>query len=97
MAAYLIANYRITDPEAYAAYPPLAAETLAPHGAEALVVDFDSEAVEGDSNAVTVVLKFESREAARAWYASEDYRKIKHLRSDNTEGFLLIADGLEGA
>lgn len=95
MAAYLIANYRITDPDAYAAYPPAVAETLGPHGAEPLVVEFDSERLEGDPQAVTIVLKFESREAARAWYESDDYRKIKHLRADNTDGFLLIADGVD--
>jgi uncharacterized protein (DUF1330 family) len=95
MAAYLIANYRITNPDEYAEYPPAVAPTLAPHGAEPLVVDFDSEPVEGDAQAVTIVLKFESREAARAWYESDEYRAIKHLRADNTEGFLLIADGVD--
>ena len=92
MAAYLIANYDITDPEGYAAYPPAVAETLAPHGAEPLVVDFHSETVEGAPYAVTVVLKFESSEAARAWYHSSDYQAIVDLRANNTEGFVLIAD-----
>lgn len=97
MAAYLIANYRITDPEGYALYPPEVAATLAPYGAEPLVVDFESEPVEGESQAVTIVLKFASREAARAWYDSDEYREIKHLRADHTDGFLLIAEGLDSA
>lgn len=90
MAAYLIANYTITNPDAYAAYPPAVAETLEPHGAEPLVVDFHSEAVEGKPHAVTVVLKFESKDAARAWYNSSDYQAIVRHRADNTEGFVLI-------
>lgn len=92
MAAYLIANYTITDPDGYAAYPPAVAETLAPHGAEPLVVDFNSEIVEGEPNPVTVVLKFESKAAALAWYNSSDYQAIVDLRANNTEGFVLIAD-----
>ena len=36
MAAYLIANYRITNPESYGAYPSAALATLAAHGAEVL-------------------------------------------------------------
>ena len=39
MAAYLIANYRITNPEAYRAYPPAVLPTLATHGAEVLAAD----------------------------------------------------------
>lgn len=97
MAAYLIANYRITDPDGYAAYPPAVSETLAPHGAEPLVVDFHSEVVEGAPNPVTVILKFESAEAARAWYHSSDYQAIVDLRANNTEGFVLIADAEAGA
>lgn len=95
MAAYLIANYRITNPDGYAAYPPAVAETLAPHGAEPLVVDFDSEAVEGEPHPVTVVLKFESKAAALAWYNSSDYQEIVALRADNTEGTVLIAEADE--
>jgi uncharacterized protein (DUF1330 family) len=36
MAGYLIANDRITNQEAYAAYPPAVMLTLVAHGAEVL-------------------------------------------------------------
>lgn len=93
MAAYLIANYRITHPEAFAAYPPAVVPTLLAHGAEILVADYDSEAVEGQPSSVTIVIKFPSKEAARIWYASREYQEILHLRTDHSEGFLLFADG----
>ena len=48
MAAYLIANYRITNPEAYSAYPPAVMRTLMSHSAEVLVADYQSEPVEGE-------------------------------------------------
>jgi uncharacterized protein (DUF1330 family) len=93
MSSYVIANYTLTNPEAYKAYGPAVGPTLAAHGAELLVADFKSEAKEGDPAQVIVVLRFESSDAARAWYESEEYQAIRHLRTDNSEGFLLICDG----
>ena len=92
MAAYLVANYEITNPDGYAPYPDAARPTLLAHGAEVLVADYDSEALEGEPRKVTVVLKFLSKDVARAWYASEEYVKVKHLRTDNAEGIGVLVD-----
>jgi len=93
MAGYLIANYRITDAAAYEAYPPAVIPTLMAHGAEVLVADYESEAVEGKPASVTIVLKFPSKEAVRAWYDSPEYQQIVGLRTENSEGFVVFADG----
>jgi uncharacterized protein (DUF1330 family) len=92
MAAYLVANYRITNSEAYGAYPPAVISTLAAHGAEILVADYETEVVEGQASSVTVVVKFSSKEAARAWYDSPEYQEIVHSRIDNSEGFVVFTD-----
>ena len=92
MAGYVIANYRITNAEAYEAYPPAVTATLLACGVDVLVADYGSEVVEGEASSVTVVLRFPSKEAARAWYNSSDYQKIMRHRTDNTEGFILFAD-----
>ena len=92
MAAYLIANYRITNSEAYEAYPPAVIPTLIAHDAEVLVADYDSELVEGQASGVTIVLKFPSKEAARNWYNSGEYQEIVHNRIDNSEGFIVFTD-----
>ena len=93
MTTYLIANYTITDPAGYAPYPAAVAPTLAPHGGELLVADFASETLEGEPHAVTVVVKFPTRAAARAWYTSPEYRAVMGLRLDHTEGTAVFADG----
>jgi uncharacterized protein (DUF1330 family) len=93
MAAFLVANYRITNAESYGAYPPAVLPTLASHGVEVLVADYESEVVEGQPSSVTIVLKFASKEAARAWYDSPEYQEIVHLRTDNSEGSVVFADG----
>lgn len=92
MSAYLIANYKITNPEAYEAYVAAVGSTLQEHGAKPLVADYKSEVIEGTPSSVTIVLSFPSKEAARTWYNSPDYQAIIHHRLDNTEGFLVFAD-----
>jgi uncharacterized protein (DUF1330 family) len=92
MAAYLIANYTVTNPEGYAAYPPAVGPTLAPFGGELVVAEFESEVVEGNPAPSTVVVKFPNKQAARDWYNSDAYQAVINLRKDNTEGFLVFVD-----
>ena len=86
MSAYMVFNYTITNPEGYKAYPPAAGSTLAPHGAEVLVADYESEVAEGMPGHVTVVLHFESKETARAWCESRDNHAARGLRTANNDG-----------
>jgi len=89
----MVFNYTITDPEGYKAYPPVAMPTLGPSGAEVLVADFTSEVTEGSPGHATVILRFESKDAARAWYESEAYQAVRHLRMSNTDGVAVLCDG----
>jgi len=93
MAGYFIANYTITNQAAYKQYLAAVGPTLQAHGAENIVVDRDSELLEGSAGQVTVVLRFATKAAAKAWYDSPEYRAIRHLRTDNTEGTGVIAEG----
>src|SRR3954447_17063064 len=92
MSAYIVFNYTVTDPEGYASYPRAAGPSLAEHGAEVLVADYNADALEGGPGEVTVVLKFASREAARAWYESPDYQAAKPLRTGNATGLAVMCD-----
>lgn len=91
MAAYLVANFKLTEPAGYGAYVSAVLPTLEAHDAEILVADYESEVLEGEAGSVTVVIKFVSDEALTAWYESPEYQKIIHLRTDNTEGILVAA------
>ncbi len=93
MSAYIILNYDITNPDGYQAYPPAAMPTLSAHNAEVLVADYTSEGKEGQPGHVTVVLRFESKDAARAWYESSEYDAAKQLRIANSSGVVLFCDG----
>lgn len=92
MAGYLIANYNITNQEGYQTYIAAVGPTILAHGGEILVAGPGSEAVEGEPGAVTVVLKFPSKDALRSWYDSVEYQEIIHHRTANTEGTLVFAD-----
>ena len=93
MSAYLVANYQITNPEGYNAYPPAVVPTIAAHGGEVVIADYNSEVIEGEPASVTVVVKFASKEAARSWYESDEYQEIIGHRSENSEGSLVFVDG----
>ena len=93
MAGYFVANYTITNQAGYWEYLAAVGPTLTAHGAESIVVDRDSGLLEGSAGQVTVVLRFATKAAAQAWYESSQYQAIRHLRTDNTEGIAVIAEG----
>ena len=92
MLAYVIANYKISNPEAYKAYVPAVMPTLQAYDGEVLVADYNSEVAEGSPSNVSVVLRFASKAAAHAWYNSPEYQAIIHHRTDNSEGIVVFAD-----
>ncbi|HEY6310576.1 MAG TPA: DUF1330 domain-containing protein [Streptosporangiaceae bacterium] len=93
MAGYFVANYTITNQAAYKEYLAAVGPILTAHGAESIVVDRDSDLLEGSARQVTVVLRFATKAAAKAWYESPEYQAIRHLRTDNSEGIGVIAEG----
>ena len=93
MAGYFVANYAITNQAGYKEYLAAVGPTLEAHGTENIVVDRDSELLEGSAGPVTVVLRFATKAAAEAWYESPEYQAIRDLRTDNTDGIGVIAEG----
>jgi len=93
MAGYFVANYTITNQAGYEEYLAAVGPSLQAHGAEGIVLDRDSDLLEGSAGLVTVVLRFATKDAARAWYESPEYRAIRHLRTDSSEGIGVIAEG----
>lgn len=85
-------NYSLTDADAYGAYPPAAMASMAGHEFDLLVADYASEPKEGSPGEVTVVLRFPSKDAAMRWYDSDAYREVRHLRTDNSTGHVVLCD-----
>ncbi len=95
MSAYFIAQYVVNDPAQYAEYQGGAGPTLAAHGAELVAFDVAAETVEGQPpGPQTVIIKFESVDAAKAWYNSDAYQAVVGKRLAATEGFAVISQAM---
>ncbi len=96
MTAYVIAQYTVNDQEKLNEYVPLAVGTILGSGGKVLVAADEAVVREGSQPAPrTVVIEFESRDAAQSWYDSADYQKVLPLRLESTDGCLFIVDGFE--
>ena len=96
MSAYIVIHNVVIDPPQMEQYIPHAIETLTAHGAEILVVAETATVLEGSPPFPrTVILKFSSREAAKAWYESPEYGKGLPLRLQATRGYTVLVDGLD--
>lgn len=95
MAAYFIAQYVVKDPALYGEYQKSAGPTIAASGGELVSFDAASETIEGTPpGPQTVILKFESTEAAKAWYQSAAYQAVVGKRLQATDGFAVISQSM---
>ncbi len=98
MAAYIIGQISITDPDRYREYAKHTPRVIAEHGGKFLVRGGDKTSLEGaaDQRRV-VVIEFPSRAAAEGFYASANYMAIRSIRQAASEGQLMIVDGFDAA
>jgi uncharacterized protein (DUF1330 family) len=95
MAAYFIAQYVVRDPKLYHEYQVAAAPTIQASGGEVVVFDVAAETIEGiPPGPQTVIVKFASVEAAKAWYGSPAYQAVVGKRLASTSGFSVIAQSM---
>jgi uncharacterized protein (DUF1330 family) len=94
MAAYLIADIRVKDPAEFAAYGALATAVVERHGGRYLVRGGQVTRKEGDwSPSRLVVLEFDSMDAARAFYESDEYQAILGRRQRSADSDLVFVEG----
>jgi uncharacterized protein (DUF1330 family) len=95
MAAYFIAQYVVTNPQLYREYQGAAAKTIAASGGEVVAFDVAAETIEGEPpGPQTVIVKFESSDAAKAWYHSAEYQKALPKRLAATDGFAVLSQSM---
>lgn len=96
MAAYVIYQGEVTDPDRYEQYKTKAAASIVAAGGGYVVRGGAVEVLEGEAPAGrTVVLEFPTRDAALAWYRSEEYTAIRRLRDGAAIARLYVVDGVE--
>ena len=96
MAAYVIADVKVSDLERYKGYMALSPGAVAAAGGEFLVRGGRSETLEGSwTPSRLVVLRFDTYEAAKAFYHSEKYRAAREARAGATEFFnMVVVEGV---
>ncbi|MFC6634188.1 DUF1330 domain-containing protein [Microbulbifer taiwanensis] len=71
--------------------------TLAPYGGRFLVHGGPYEPLEGDWGGDLIIIEFPDMVGARRWYESAAYQEILPLRRRNSDGDVILIDGVSAA
>jgi len=89
MSVFFVITYNIENQEEYVKYNPgsnhITAQIAAKYGGEFLSVGENSFQIHGEEQDMKVIIKFPSKEDAKAWYEDEEYVKVKELRLSSTK------------
>ena len=88
MSGYIIYHYNITDIERIDQLGPLSLPIIEKYAGE-LVVASGVRVLEGSPYTNMVIYKFQSMEAAKAFYESEESKELSKLRNEITEGVVI--------
>ena len=95
MAAYVIADVDVSDPEGFEAYRKLAIPTLGRYGGRLLAGSGEIEVIEGSWNPKRLaIVQFASAAQAKRWYTSPEYAAAKPIRQRTASTNLLIVEGI---
>ena len=90
---YIIGHITVTDPEGYPEYVAKDTPILESHGARFVVRGGRQEVREGEAGQRTVVIEFNSFEAAKAAYDDPDYQAVADIRRRCAESMILLVEG----
>ncbi|WP_373785038.1 DUF1330 domain-containing protein [Delftia acidovorans] len=94
-SGYIIASVTVTKPEQYEEYRKWSTVAMRVHGAEVCVRGGKVEVLEGDWNpGRTVILKFPSFEAARAFYDTPEYLRAREAREGASIMRMVCVEGV---
>ena len=92
--AYMVAKLTITDQETYGDYRAGFGAVFQQFGGEIVAGSADPTVLEGEWEATnTVIIRFESRAEALAWYNSDDYQDLVRIRQSASTGDFILLDG----
>jgi len=95
VAAYVIVEIDILDPERYEEYKKLAGATVEKYGGKYIVRGGKTEVLEGDWQPKRiVVLEFESMQRAKDWLKCEEYREPRKMRHRTAKTNMILVEGV---
>jgi len=94
MAAYVIADVEVTDPEGYAEYRSQTAATVEKYDGRFLARGGAVGVLEGTwSPSRLIIIEFPSVERAREWVDSPEYSAIKGIRHRTALSNVIVIEG----
>src|ERR1700730_17504326 len=95
MAAYVISEVDVRDPQAFEAYRTMAAPTIARYGGRYLVRGGQAALAEGGPEPKNIiVVEFPSMARLREWYASAEYAEALKVRQTALDRRLIFVEGV---
>jgi len=95
MAAYVVNEIVVTDPDLFQTYVVQVPPTLAAFGGRYLVRSGASQAIDGEPPGRLVILEFADRATALAWRSSPAYSAILPIRDASSTSRVYVVDGYE--
>jgi uncharacterized protein (DUF1330 family) len=96
--AYFLGEFEITDPAAYEPYRVKVPDIISAYGGRILVRGGDPQPLDGNMpQRRFVIVEFDSPEAARAFYCSDEYQTVLPFRlsASTSNGFAGLLTGVE--
>ena len=94
MPGYLIAQINIINEKPYKEYIKQTSPIVKNHNGDFIVRGGKFTNVLGKWNYErTVIIKFPTYENALTWYNSDEYRPVRKIRENNSEGNVIIFEG----
>lgn len=95
MKAYALAHlHNVTMGPSIVEYVERIEATLQPFDGRYIIHGGGVEVREGSWSGDLIVIEFPDRDRARSWYGSAAYQGIVDLRTGNSEGTVIIVDGV---
>ena len=94
---YVVGRISVSDPDAYKAYAAAAADAVKLYGGRFLARGGRSEALEGEARPRNVIIEFDSYDAARRYYYSDEYQAAIELRTSISTAQLVLVEGFDAA
>ncbi len=95
MAAYVIVEVNVTDPQLFAEYAKDVPASIAAYGGKYLVRGGATETKEGGwAPKRVVLLEFPSIDQARKWYDSPEYKPLLAMRLKAASAKLILVEGV---
>jgi uncharacterized protein (DUF1330 family) len=94
MAAYVIVQVEITDWDKFREYLTETPRTIVQFGGRYIARAGETVKLEGEESLRRIVIiEFPSLQHARDWYRSEEYQRVKALRTGAAIGSLIAIEG----